>query len=96
MRAIFGARQCGKTTKLIEMSSVSGAYILCLNIERRKYIVELADKLGAKIPYPLTVDDIRTKNYYGKGIGKIYIDEVDDVVSTILGVGVGAISFTEK
>lgn len=44
----------GKTTALVYASAVDKVPILCLNKQNKKYIEDLAKKLGLSIPEPLT------------------------------------------
>lgn len=48
----------GKTTKLIELSANTGAYIVCFNMEEADRVYMQAKKMGLKIPFPIIFDEI--------------------------------------
>jgi hypothetical protein len=52
---IINLPRCGgKTTALVYASAIDKVPILCLNKQNKKYIEDLAKKLGLSIPEPLT------------------------------------------
>lgn len=95
---IFGARQSGKTTKLIRRSDETGAYILVANKSTASLIFKQAKMNDYNIPYPITIDDMLSctvnKSVWSKGI---LIDELDMILSSLFnGVPIRAVTITQQ
>lgn len=48
----------GKTTRLIVLSEFNKVPILCIDAQHRKIIKDMANRLGAKIPEPITISEL--------------------------------------
>ena len=48
----------GKTTRLIYRSEFTGTPILCVDENHKKLIQDIADQNDAKIPVPITINDL--------------------------------------
>lgn len=73
----------GKTTELIKRCAENGGYIVSATQSRAQFVFRMARDLGYKIPYPLTFDELLDKQYYAKGVRKIYIDDAMDLIQKI-------------
>lgn len=80
----------GKTTALVYASAVNKIPILCLNKQNKKYIEDLAKKLGLSIPEPLTCHTEDLIRLGGFNFGEILIDEAEAVIPTLIGALTGA------
>lgn len=83
MKIIKGGRQNGKTTALIRLCAENGGYIVCRTKEVAKMIKRQAEEMGLNIPLPLTHEEFRKGSYYGRGIGKVYIDDTEALLNRL-------------
>lgn len=83
MLKIIKGRRTGKTTELIKISEKTHAYILVATIQRQKLVAYMAQSMGAKIPYPVTVEEYMRNQFRGTLIENILIDDADDVLRVI-------------
>lgn len=82
---IINLPRCGgKTTALVYASAVDKVPILCLNKQNKKYIEDLAKKLGVSIPEPLTCCSTDVKKLGNLGIAKILIDNAEYAVPALI------------
>lgn len=96
MKIIASGRQTGKTTKLIQMSAETGAYIVARSHTHVDYIVATAKQMKLKIPFPLTFWELRYEKYYGKGIEGFLIDDVDGFLRYSISCPIVAITLTTE
>jgi len=82
MKLLFKPRQGGKTTELIKISAKENIYIVCSDRSRVSYIMELARVLKLSIPFPMTFDEVKRKQYLARGIKKILIDDADEFLQS--------------
>lgn len=82
MKIIKTNRGQGKTTELIKISNREWKYIVCLDRDRVGNIVNMANKMGLDIPFPLTVRELPLK--YGQRIDSVLIDDVEDVLQSLI------------
>ena len=88
---IINLPRCGgKTTVLVYTSAVDKIPILCLNKQNKKYIEDLAKKLGLSIPEPLTCHTEDLIRLGGFNFGEILIDDAEAVIPTLIGALTGA------
>lgn len=80
---IFKKPAQGKTTELIKRCAENGGYIVSADTMRARYTFEMARNLGYNIPYPLTFHELLEKQYYIKGVKKIYIDDAMELIQRI-------------
>lgn len=83
MKVITGGRRAGKTTKLIKLAAEDFAYIVCCSKEECQRIFEQAKEMGLYIPFPITIQDLLEKRYYGEGVRRIAVDNIGFVFSQI-------------
>lgn len=96
MIVIAGKQNSGKTDALIEIAGKEFAYIVVADHRRATAVERRAQELNVKIPFPLTYDEFRRGEYFGRGVRAFVIDDVDDLVRSMAGnVPVLAISATE-
>ena len=83
------SRGGGKTTALVYASAVDKVPILCLNKENKKYIKDLAKRLGLIIPEPLTchTEDLIALNTFD--FKEILVDNAEAVIPTLIGALTG-------
>ena len=74
----------GKTTALVYASAVDRVPILCLNRQSKKYIEDLAKKLGLSIPEPLTCCSTDVEKLGNLGVTKILIDNAEYTVPALI------------
>ncbi|WP_310877054.1 hypothetical protein [Priestia megaterium] len=79
---IGGRRGCGKTKRLIEISSENNTYIVCADQNRLKHIVNMAKKMGLDIPFPITVSELPLR---GSFIKEVLVDDAEDVLAAFIG-----------
>ena len=98
MNIIIGERCSGKTTKLIEKSAATGAYILTATNSMAGFIAAQANRMGLYIPRPISYEsyirgfvlnpDVRSKG--------ILIDDAALIIArTFPGITVHDIAFTD-
>lgn len=93
MKIISKGRRNGKTTELIRMCAERGGYIVCRSNNAALMIKRQSKEMGLKIPYPITYAELLHKNYYAKGVKKLYIDDANELLRTLTrGVEVEAIT----
>jgi hypothetical protein len=80
MKILVSGRGGGKTTKLIDESANTGAYIVTLNRQRANQIQDEARAHGLSIPLPISFDEFLHRQYYGKGIKGFLIDDAEQVL----------------
>lgn len=94
MRIISRPRGAGKTTDLIKRSAASWLYIVTLNHKEACRIRDQAEKMGLKIPYPLTAEEWRLGAYDGIGVRGLLLDNAEQLLQQISHVPVEAITMT--
>lgn len=82
MKIIRRNRGKGKTTELIKLSSEKWYYIVCSTKRRAEHIVNMADKMGLDIPFPLTLKELPTHSPYIRGL---LIDDFEEVLQHLVG-----------
>ena len=98
MKIICRARQAGKTTKLVKLSAKTGKYIVCLDENRKKNILQIAEKWKLNIPYPITLMEItRWQSYRGSSVMRdwIYIDDWLDILQAMFPLPIDTISISK-
>ena len=83
MKIIRADRGQGKTTKLVKMSNREWKYIVCKDTQRVDVIVDVANKLGLDIPYPITIRELPISR--GSYIESVLIDDIEDILPYIIG-----------
>lgn len=93
-RAIIGGiRYCGKTTELIKEAARFRCLIVCANHRRAECIAHQAQDMGLYIDHPLDIITIISKPEKLRGrTVTILIDDVEDVLETVLGQRVAIMS----
>lgn len=90
-------RQQGKTTTLIMESAKHGYTIVCPTIVQARYLIEMAEKLGVKIPEPITcgrmLEEIQYSRHDSEKRKKYVIDELQTILHQL---GVEAATIDEK
>jgi hypothetical protein len=96
MKIIHTARQMWKTTTLVRLSAQTGKYILCLDEQRCRNIVEIAKKEKLNIPYPITLREIQSNNMRWTSADRdwIYIDDAWDILQRLIPIPIDTITLT--
>jgi hypothetical protein len=94
MKQITGGIRSGKTTELIRLSAETGGYIVCLNMDEASRIQFQSQEMGLKIPFPITFDEFKSHQYYGRGIKGFLIDNADMLLKSMSSVPVLAITMS--
>ena len=94
MKIILEPRRSGKTTKLINMSAETGAYIVCHTKADTDRVWDIAQKMGKNIPYPISASDFLSRRYHPEGVRSLLIDNADLILQAISQVPIDAISLT--
>ena len=88
----------GKTTALVYASAVDRIPILCFSTSHKRYIEQLAKKLGVNIPEPLTCNSNDLSRIGGLGARKVLIDNAEAVIPEFikekLGIEIGAMTMS--
>lgn len=92
-------RASGKTTLLIKESAKTGRPIIEPNTASARYVEEQAKEMGLNIPEPISATSWNGGYYRGSNFNRIdgfLIDEVDSVLSNILGKPVVKATYTPE
>jgi hypothetical protein len=95
MKIIIKPRHGGKPTELIRLADKNDGYIVCTNRMDVHRVVERAQSMGCSINFPITFDEFLSHQYYGKGIRKFFIDNVDILLESLSHAPIEAISISE-
>lgn len=101
MNITFGERCSGKTTKLIKRSNAISIPILTATKFRAEALYRDAERMGLKIPFPITIEEyLRDRNkfkYSDVFRGGLLIDDVDDVLQQIFaGISIREVTVTDR
>lgn len=94
MDKILRPKYGGKTTELIKRSAETGFYIVCLNNKYVDQVERHAQKMGLKIPQPITAVTFFNGRYYGPGVNGLLIDDVDIILQQVAHAPIQAITLT--
>lgn len=84
----------GKSSQLIEISARTGVYIVCPTHRHARQLVALADRMGLRIKFPLTPEEVRNSRVGGSvARDGVLVDDVDAVLSQLLGVRVNEVTW---
>lgn len=84
MKIVRMERGTGKTTELIKLSSKTGTPIVCATRQQAQIILDKAERMGVLIVNPIPANEL--KGY--TDIHKVYVDDMEYVLSTLLGADV--------
>lgn len=102
MNITIGERCSGKTTKLIKRSAYEGVYILVATKHRAQALVQDAERMGLKIPFPITIDEYlrdrdKFKFKYSDVFCGLLIDDADDVLQQVFaGIPIREVTVTDS
>ena len=88
-------KRSGKTTKLINISAITGYYIVCCSQKRANEIQSYAKQLGQTIPFPLTFNEFLQKQY-STNIRAVLIDGADLLLESLSLVKIEAITINQE
>lgn len=94
MEIIAGGRRSGKTTRLIQLSAEYGSYIICPSYKHVDLIVRLAKDMELDIPPPMTFEEFRTRQHFGRAIRSFLIDDADKLLAYLSDMPIQAITIT--
>jgi hypothetical protein len=97
MNILSMPRRAGKTQTMIALCAAQGGYIICRNRREAARIFSQAESMGLKINMPITFSEFANKQYYGKGIRKFMIDDVDELLHFLSdGVEISFCTYTPR
>ena len=94
MEIIIKPRQAGKTHELIKRADNHNGYIVCFGIHEAHRIADMAKSMECKINLPITYKEFTAREYYGKGVKKFFIDNVEMFLESLTTVPIEAITLT--
>lgn len=92
MKIVSLPRRSGKTTEAIMESAKTGKYILVMNREQAKMIADMARKLDIKIPFPVTVQELRD----GSSIQEVIVDEAGTMLEHLIRKKITMMTVTDE
>lgn len=96
-KIIVDGRCTGKTTKAILESAKTGYPILAFDRRMANYIVSQANHMGAKIPAPLTLQQVRNGRLDGhKREDRLIVDEGLMILERMIGMSIHMITISER
>lgn len=96
-KIIVDGRCTGKTTKAILESAKTGYPILAFDRRMANYIVLQANHMGAKIPTPLTLQQVRNGKLDGHKRGaRLIVDERLMILERMIGMSIHMITISER
>lgn len=97
MEIIQSGKGTGKTFKLMQLANKCNGYIVCRNREQANFLHDLAFKNGYNINLPITADEFFGGQFYGSGVKKFYIDNIDAILQDFSkGVPIVAVTSTSE
>lgn len=96
MKVIVRGRQAGKTTKLIKECYKHGGYIVCHSHGEAQRIFKVAREMGCEVPLPISYDEFLRREYYGPGVKKLHIDNVDMLLAHIAKSTIYTVTITRE
>lgn len=84
MKVIYGRRQTGRTTQLIEMVHEAEkrgelSYIVCAGHEQANRIAKRAEEMGKPVPFPITYSEY-LNGVHGYKELHLYVDNLDHLI----------------
>ena len=97
MKIICDGRQCGKTTKMLEWTNNQKGYnlIVCSDLREVQRLWKIILEKKYDLPQPITFNDFIKRNYCGRNIKNIVIDNVDLLLKTMCTTKLGCITLTQ-
>ena len=68
-------RQSDRTIDLILLSHKRGGVIIVADMQRKKYVMQLARELCLDIPLPITFNELRNHVLHGSRAPEVYFDD---------------------
>ncbi|MEW5569721.1 hypothetical protein [Rossellomorea marisflavi] len=87
-----GNKNCGKTTKLIEIAAKENLYIVCPSRQRADFVYRRSLDLNKSIPYPVSMRDLPLRGH----MKEVLVDDVEDLLPQLIGKPIRAMSSSEK
>ena len=94
MKIIIKPKLGGKTTELIKLADGYNGYIVCKDRMESHRVADNARSLKCHINFPITFDDFLRNQYYGKGIRKFFIDNLDLLLNDMFPVPIEGVTIT--
>ena len=80
---MVGGAQCGKTFRAIQESEKTGAVIVCFCREEACRVGDMANKLGMKIPFPVSIDEALPQNMRGSFYKNLILDNAEMIMERL-------------
>lgn len=85
MKLIIKGRGCGKTTRLIHTSEVTGYPIAVASKTHARYVMDMAMGMGCKIPEPVTYKELTERGQHEVvGHKRVLADDIDVILHEAL------------
>ena len=86
MKIINLGRGQGKTTRLLYASEFNDIPILCSTYQQKQYLMDMAKRLGLKIPEPINVSEITSNKTINSRVldRDLFVDEAHWVLQNLL------------
>ena len=86
MKFIIKPECKGKTTDLIKIAYDNNAYMIVPTKNHATQVFHYARKIGYDILFPISVEEILKKQYFGKRIKAFVIDDIERFIKEIIPV----------
>ena len=86
MKVVIRPRLGGKTCDAIKIAADTGSFIVCFNAAEAARVADQAKRMGARIPYPLTFEQVMDRQHLGLNIPGLVIDNVEVWLYHLVGV----------
>ena len=86
MKVVIRPRRGGKTCDAIKIAADTNSFIVCFNKAEAARVADQANRMGARIPYPLIFEQIMDRQHLGLDISGLVIDNVDAWLYHLVGV----------
>ena len=86
MKVVIRPRLGGKTCDAIKIAADTGSFIVCFNEAEATRVYMQAKQMGARIPFPLTFEQVMDRQHLGLNIPGLVIDNVEVWLYHLVGV----------
>ena len=86
MKVIIRPRRGGKTCDAIKIAADTGSFIVCFDATEAARVYTQAKRMGVRIPFPLTLEQVMNRQHLGLNIPGIVIDNVETWLYRLVGV----------
>ena len=95
MEIIYKEKGSGKTEELVKLSHQHNYYMVVSSKDEANRVQNEAKRKGYNIPLPIAYYEFISGRYNGKGVEKLLIDNVDQLITYLANCPVEAITLTK-